>query len=172
MALIKCSECGREISDKAPACPSCGNPTSSKAQPAPPPPQFIPIQSAPQKPPKAKTSPAAWVALIAIIVGVIYFFQSPTYKEQNLPPLPVEVGYRSALLGPGLVLKVKNTSSRSLSIIGTFANPTTKQEQSFRMDIPPNGESELGHKEGWAFASGDTLKLSHNDYASWQGSIP
>jgi hypothetical protein len=26
MALIKCTECGREISDKASACPSCGNP--------------------------------------------------------------------------------------------------------------------------------------------------
>jgi membrane protein YdbS with pleckstrin-like domain len=26
MALIKCSECGREISDKAASCPSCGNP--------------------------------------------------------------------------------------------------------------------------------------------------
>lgn len=25
MALIKCSECGKEISDKAKACPSCGN---------------------------------------------------------------------------------------------------------------------------------------------------
>ena len=26
MSLIKCSECGKEISDKATACPSCGNP--------------------------------------------------------------------------------------------------------------------------------------------------
>lgn len=26
MSLIKCSECGKEISDKAPACPMCGNP--------------------------------------------------------------------------------------------------------------------------------------------------
>lgn len=26
MALIKCSECGKEISDKAETCPSCGNP--------------------------------------------------------------------------------------------------------------------------------------------------
>ncbi len=26
MALIKCSECGREISDKAAACPGCGAP--------------------------------------------------------------------------------------------------------------------------------------------------
>ena len=26
MALINCSECGKKVSDKAPACPSCGNP--------------------------------------------------------------------------------------------------------------------------------------------------
>lgn len=28
MALIKCSECGKEISDKAQSCPKCGNPIS------------------------------------------------------------------------------------------------------------------------------------------------
>lgn len=26
MALIKCSECGKDISDRALVCPSCGNP--------------------------------------------------------------------------------------------------------------------------------------------------
>ena len=26
MSLIKCTECGREISDQASACPNCGNP--------------------------------------------------------------------------------------------------------------------------------------------------
>lgn len=26
MALIKCSECGKEVSDKAATCPQCGNP--------------------------------------------------------------------------------------------------------------------------------------------------
>jgi DNA-directed RNA polymerase subunit RPC12/RpoP len=25
MALIKCSECGRDVSDQAPACPNCGH---------------------------------------------------------------------------------------------------------------------------------------------------
>jgi len=30
MALIKCSECGKEISDKAGACPSCGNPVRNQ----------------------------------------------------------------------------------------------------------------------------------------------
>tara|TARA_Y100001968_G_scaffold287198_1_gene288438 strand:- start:1962 stop:2228 length:267 start_codon:yes stop_codon:yes gene_type:complete len=27
MALIKCNECGKEISDKATTCPNCGSPT-------------------------------------------------------------------------------------------------------------------------------------------------
>lgn len=31
MALIKCSECSKEISDKATSCPSCGNPIRQNA---------------------------------------------------------------------------------------------------------------------------------------------
>jgi hypothetical protein len=34
MALTKCPECGREISDKAQSCPGCGAPVEGKAQPA------------------------------------------------------------------------------------------------------------------------------------------
>ncbi len=30
MALIKCPECGKDVSDKAAACPFCGNPLSEK----------------------------------------------------------------------------------------------------------------------------------------------
>ena len=30
MALIECSECGKEVSEKAAACPSCGNPISEQ----------------------------------------------------------------------------------------------------------------------------------------------
>lgn len=30
MALIKCSECGRDVSDKASSCPHCGNPLTPK----------------------------------------------------------------------------------------------------------------------------------------------
>lgn len=40
MALIDCPECGKQISDRAPACIHCGNPI---AAPAPPPPAPGPI---------------------------------------------------------------------------------------------------------------------------------
>lgn len=32
MTLIKCPECGKEVSKKAPSCPNCGNPIKGSAQ--------------------------------------------------------------------------------------------------------------------------------------------
>ncbi len=34
MALIKCLECGNDVSDKASACPKCGAPATAQALPA------------------------------------------------------------------------------------------------------------------------------------------
>jgi Short C-terminal domain/zinc-ribbon domain len=33
MALISCTECGQQISDKAAACPRCGSPASTSSHP-------------------------------------------------------------------------------------------------------------------------------------------
>ena len=43
MALISCPECGKEISDKAFACPHCGNPMSQQPQ------QVVQVQQAQQE---------------------------------------------------------------------------------------------------------------------------
>lgn len=34
MALMRCSDCGNEVSDQAPACPKCGRPIASAANAA------------------------------------------------------------------------------------------------------------------------------------------
>ena len=36
VAIIKCPECGRDVSDKAPTCPGCGAPVSAVEQPETP----------------------------------------------------------------------------------------------------------------------------------------
>lgn len=158
MALIKCTECGKEISDQAPSCPGCGAPTAKSASP-------------PTKE-KRKTSPVAWAALIAMIGGLFWFSQSREYKEQSLPALPIEVKFRNALLGPGMVLQVQNKSGAPLMVFVSLKNPTTQQEKSMRLDISPNGNGEIGHQEGWVLASGDSIKVSNASYRTWQGSIP
>lgn len=71
MALIKCIECGKEISDKATACPNCGCPVSSVKEE-----KTIPVQSKQKehhkhRPRKAKVLLIVAVALVAVLVAVI-----------------------------------------------------------------------------------------------------
>lgn len=57
MALIRCPECGREISSQAPACPSCGYPLQAAGKAA-----------APGTPQTALQSPHLWGRL-AMVLG-------------------------------------------------------------------------------------------------------
>lgn len=70
MALIKCAECGTEISSLATACPKCGAPPQA---PAVTPPR------------QAKTRPGAWIALSILAILALFALLSPS-KEAN----PVE----------------------------------------------------------------------------------
>jgi hypothetical protein len=162
MALIACKECGKDISDKASSCPSCGAPVGTA----------IATSSSTAEPKKnRKTTPVAWAALVALVVGAVWF-QVRESHEQSLPPLPVEVKYRGALLGPGMVLHVENTSDRPLFALVRLRNPTTSVEKSFRIDMSSKGSAEIGHKEGWILASGDTFELVNDGFRSRHGSIP
>lgn len=56
MALINCSECGHEVSEKAESCPKCGNPIASQ------------IKTSPEKqPPKKGASMFVKVSIVAIV---------------------------------------------------------------------------------------------------------
>ncbi len=83
MALIYCSACGKQISDKAAACPHCGAVhaplnTVNTAVPVQPP---FPVQQIPMQQLPAKKGNSAQIVLIVIVillaialVGVILFF--------------------------------------------------------------------------------------------------
>lgn len=58
MALIKCSECGKDISEKASACPFCGNPVGGSP---------VTIQRTNKK---WKASSAFGIAIM--LIGVLY----------------------------------------------------------------------------------------------------
>jgi hypothetical protein len=123
------------------------------------------------KPPKRKTTPAAWAGLVAIVLGIAWYANSREYQEQSLPQLPVEVKHRPALLGPGQVLQVQNTSKNALMAVVTLRNPTTKQQKSFRIDIPADEYTEIGHKEGWILAPGDEIAIANEAFQTWKGSL-
>jgi len=88
MALIKCDECGHEVSDKASVCPNCGCPVPNKngelekngpSMPPPPPPVNFAMTPSPQiaqkDSSKSSTSDILWIVipLFLIIVTVAFF---------------------------------------------------------------------------------------------------
>lgn len=112
------------------------------------------------------------LGIASAAAGFIFYEKEKTRKElervraeyEARPELPIEIHYREALLGPGLVGMFKNTSDRHLAVVTTFYNPTLKKEENYRLDLAPGITKEVGHSEGWAFASGDTIKIVHNEY--------
>jgi uncharacterized membrane protein YvbJ len=71
MALIKCSDCGTEVSDAAAACPKCARPIA--AQPA----------STRAAPAKKKSSLSPVGITIAIVIGIIVWVNLPSSKSDS-----------------------------------------------------------------------------------------
>ena|GEM_PF-5502651 len=74
MALIKCSECQKEISDKASACPNCGNPVVAQSaipaiQSKPAQVEYGQVVQKPNPPTKPKKKHGCLIA-IAVVFGV------------------------------------------------------------------------------------------------------
>jgi hypothetical protein len=88
------------------------------------------------------------------------------------PNLPIAVVYRLSLVGKGYVAVFHNTSNKYLTIIVEFEDVTLGDKKTETIDLPPFGEKEIGWKEGWKFASGDTIIIRHADYKIGEYKIP
>jgi hypothetical protein len=88
---MKCSECGKDVSDKAGACPNCGAPVAIVAQ----------VEQAPRPAPVLasagrKTGKWAYVGLALIVVSVFYIYRATTSDRAA----PLSAGLAGALRQP------------------------------------------------------------------------
>jgi uncharacterized membrane protein YvbJ len=67
MALIKCSECGKEISDKASTCPNCGNPIKQSQV-------LVQMDTAPQK--RRKYKIYLLITFPMVLFGPMFYIMS------------------------------------------------------------------------------------------------
>ena len=136
--------------------------------------------SAPPPLPRAKSSQnvlIVWAVVAtaaAIVFGIVAFlFFAQSQGVGLLPkPLPVEVGYRPALLGDGYVLHLHSTSGKSLPLNVTVTNPTFKKTRTYQIVLDGGAHKEIGHFEGWTLASGDGIQVAHDGYLTLSVSIP
>lgn len=88
------------------------------------------------------------------------------------PALPVVVGFRSSMLGRGLVAVIENTSERYLPVVLTVRNPTQSTAKRFNLELDPKSSTHFGHLEGWQFASGDEVGLLNDEFGALRLRVP
>lgn len=79
MALIKCPECGKEVSNSAKLCPNCGFPIAQRS--TTPEPQYKPQTTATKK--KKKGSFSNYLALVCAIFIVVYLYSNKPEEKVN-----------------------------------------------------------------------------------------
>jgi len=101
------------------------------------------------------------------------------YKESDIqavaaakPALPVVVGFRSSMLGQGLVAVIENTSDRYLTVVLAVRNPTLSTAKRFQFELAPRSSIDFGHLEGWQFASDDEVALFNDAFAALKITVP
>lgn len=93
-------------------------------------------------------------------------------RETARPALPVVVGFRSSMLGQGLVAVIENISDRYLSVVLAVRNPTLSTGKRFQLELEPRSKIDFGHLEGWQFASDDEVSVFSDEFGTLKLTVP
>lgn len=87
-------------------------------------------------------------------------------------PLPVDVTFRAGRPGTGFIAQLDNRGADPVVVDVAIARPSTGETATVQLEIPARGLGELGPGNGWAFASGDTLRVSGGRYQALTLRVP
>lgn len=98
MAMIKCSECGKDVSDKAAVCPNCGNPIGAASAPN----SAVPANTA-EKPKKKKKGCLIAVIVVIVVICIISAVYTPVYlgfKKRAMDAMSEAAAYSYTYAAP------------------------------------------------------------------------
>jgi hypothetical protein len=84
----------------------------------------------------------------------------------NQPEVEVLVSFRKALLSNGNVAKFKSIAGTTIAIQLEIVRASTSASKTVELTIDPGQSVEIGEREGWAFISGDTIKVNQPAHKS------
>lgn len=87
-------------------------------------------------------------------------------------PLPVDVAFRAGRPGTGFIAQIDNRGADPIVVDVEIARPATGETANVQLEIAARGLGELGPGNGWAFESGDTLRVSGGHYRALTLRVP
>lgn len=91
---------------------------------------------------------------------------SKVIASASQPEVQVSVVTRQAMFGSGLVAMIKNNSGEMAAVSIEAKRPASGQSRTYELVMNSGMLKEIGHAEGWAFVSGDTVTVSQPNHKS------
>jgi len=88
------------------------------------------------------------------------------YEELARRNLPVSIIFRPAVSGNGLTTFFKNNAPAPIEISVLLTNPATDRRREVNLNLPANGVQSIGEPEGWVFAPGHHIKVTHAQFGT------
>lgn len=112
-----------------------------------------------------------WLRIVAAVVLATIIGLAIIHVE-TLPPMPIAVGYRTSLLGHGLVITFRNDSDHPMDFVATIEHPDTGTVWKRDLYAAAGRTVETGWEQGWTGEHGDRVEVENNKFRTWRGSIP
>jgi hypothetical protein len=165
MALVTCPDCGREVSDQAPACPNCGRPMKASSRPAS-------TSAGAAAAPKKKTSPLAMGCLVIIVLGILgaLLGEGSESGSPSQPPAPTTVDLNGRVRFTGTQFVITNSDTFDWGNCKFEVNPKTfSSGYTFRAGTIAAGSTySVGALQ---FANGDGVRFNPFTYKPTSFSI-
>lgn len=82
------------------------------------------------------------------------------------PDLPVQVSFRPAWMGQGMVASFRNVGSQQLTLMVEFRDPNRHSSRDFALVVEAGASADVGHAEGWLVNSGQSVRVAASGYKS------
>jgi hypothetical protein len=86
--------------------------------------------------------------------------------------LPVSVIFRASPSGNGLMTFFKNNAPSPVEIAVLLSNPATERRREANLNIPANGLQSIGEADGWVFAPGHHIQITHAEFGTVEYIVP
>jgi hypothetical protein len=86
--------------------------------------------------------------------------------DATQPELPVQVSFRPAWMGQGMVATFRNVGTEQLTLMVEFRDPDLKASRDFALVVEPGATAEVGHPQGWLVNSGQSVRVAASGFRS------
>lgn len=167
MAMIICSECGKEFSDKAPACPNCGCPTSEMV-----PEREEPFERETETPIQESTATSKFLSYVQDKAqSAVESYQNSYRATKQIGPIQIDDVHRMFRINGAIPVIGKKSGAGKTMFKGVMAFGSMGMSVAAEKLIGGGNKQKVGNKEWLEFSDLLNYELLEDDSIVTSGGV-